>query len=47
MKGGVGVFAQPPQFQETDKVFGQPGLRSERAIHYDSASSRRSPGRWS
>ena len=35
LKGGVGVFAQPPQFQETDKVFGQLGLRSERAIHYD------------
>ena len=35
VKGGFGVFAQPPQFQETDKVFGQLGLRSERAIHYD------------
>jgi TonB family protein len=35
VKGGVGVFMQPPQFQETDKVFGQQGLRSERAIHYD------------
>ncbi|HMR77139.1 MAG TPA: hypothetical protein PKD61_18605, partial [Polyangiaceae bacterium] len=24
----------PPQFQETDEVFGTPGLRSNRAVHY-------------
>lgn len=34
LKGGVGVFRQPPQFQETDAVFGTPGLYSNRAIHY-------------
>lgn len=34
LKGGVGVFHQPPQFQETDEVFGTPGLESNRAIHY-------------
>ncbi len=34
IKGGVGVFAQPPQFQETNPVFGTPGLYSNRAIHY-------------
>jgi hypothetical protein len=34
LKGGVGVFAQPPLFQETNVVFGTPGLRSNRAIHY-------------
>jgi hypothetical protein len=34
VKGGVGVFHQPPQFQETDEVFGTPGLRSNRAVHY-------------
>jgi TonB family protein len=34
LKGGVGVFAQPPQFQETNVIFGTPGLRSNRAIHY-------------
>jgi hypothetical protein len=34
LKGGLGVFYQPPQFQETDPVFGTPGLRSNRAIHY-------------
>jgi len=34
LKGGVGVFYQPPQFQETNPVFGTPGLRSNRAIHY-------------
>ena len=33
-KAGVGVFYQPPQFQETDEVFGTPGLESNRAIHY-------------
>jgi TonB family protein len=35
LKGGVGVFSQPPQPQETDKVFGTPGLTDNRAIHYD------------
>ncbi len=34
VKGGVGVFDQPPQYQETTKVFGTPGLYSNRAIHY-------------
>ena len=34
LKGGVGAFYQPPQFQETDPVFGTPGLKSNRAIHY-------------
>lgn len=34
IKGGVGMFHQPPQFQETDDVFGTPGLESNRAIHY-------------
>jgi TonB family protein len=34
LKGGAGVYYQPPQFQETDKVFGTPGLYSNKAIHY-------------
>ena len=34
LKGGVGAFYQPPQFQETNPVFGTPGLTSNRAIHY-------------
>jgi TonB family protein len=34
LKGGVGVFYQPPQPQETDPVFGTPRLLSNRAIHY-------------
>jgi len=34
LKGGVGVYDQPPQFQETDTVFGTPHLHSNRAIHY-------------
>lgn len=35
LKGGVGVFFQPPQPQETDAVFGQTGLKDNRAIMYD------------
>ena len=35
VKGGVGVFSQPPQAQETNAVFGTPGLTDNRAIHYD------------
>jgi TonB family protein len=34
LKGGVGVFAQPPQPQETNPVFGKVGLVSNRALHY-------------
>ncbi|WP_394821877.1 TonB family protein [Pendulispora albinea] len=34
LKGGVGIFYQPPQPQETNVVFGQKGLRSNRAYHY-------------
>ncbi|MCC6646182.1 MAG: TonB family protein [Polyangiaceae bacterium] len=34
LKGGFGVFHQPPQPQETNKVFGTPGVGSNRAIHY-------------
>jgi TonB family protein len=34
LKGGAGVYYQPPQFQETDKVFGTPGLYSNKSIQY-------------
>jgi hypothetical protein len=34
IKGGIGVFYQPPQFQETNPVFGTPGIASNRSIHY-------------
>jgi TonB family protein len=34
VKGGAGVFNQPPEFQETDEVFGTPNLKSNRSIHY-------------
>lgn len=34
VKGGVGLFHQPPQFQETDTVFGTPNLYSNRSVHY-------------
>jgi TonB family protein len=35
LKGGVGLFSQPPQAQETNAVFGTPGLTDNRAVHYD------------
>jgi TonB family protein len=35
LKGGVGLFYQPPQPYETDPVFGQSGLKDNRAIQYD------------
>jgi TonB family protein len=35
LKAGVGLFSQPPQPQETNAVFGTPGLTSNRAYHYD------------
>jgi TonB family protein len=34
VKGGVGVFQQPPAFQETVPPFGNPKLGANRAIHY-------------
>ncbi|HEY6080378.1 MAG TPA: TonB-dependent receptor [Polyangiaceae bacterium] len=34
IKGGVGVYTQAPEFQETDEVFGTPNLESNRSIHY-------------
>jgi hypothetical protein len=34
IKGGIGRFAQPPQPQETNRVFGTPGLVSNVAYHY-------------
>jgi TonB family protein len=33
-KGGVGLFVEEPQPDETDKVFGNPDLELERALHY-------------
>jgi TonB family protein len=34
IKGGVGYYYQPPQFQESNAIYGTPGLSSNRAIHY-------------
>src|SRR4030095_13663069 len=34
VKGGAGIYHQPPQFQETDARFGTPGLISNRAFQY-------------
>jgi len=35
LKGAVGVYYEPPQPQDTNKVFGQLGVRSEKANEYD------------
>ncbi len=35
LKAGVGLFAQPPSAQQTNAVFGTPGLSSSRSYHYD------------
>jgi hypothetical protein len=40
IKGGAGLFAQPPQLQETNSVFGTPGLTSNRSYHYDVGAER-------
>ena len=34
IKGGVGLFYQEPTVDESNKDFGNPDLKSERAIHY-------------
>lgn len=34
LKAGFGKFSQPPAFQETDQVFGTPGLASNDSYHY-------------
>jgi outer membrane receptor for ferrienterochelin and colicin len=34
LKGGVGLFYQPPSIDQTDRVFGNPALKCEWAIHY-------------
>ncbi|HEU4538409.1 MAG TPA: TonB family protein, partial [Polyangiaceae bacterium] len=34
LKGGIGVFHQPPQPQESSRVFGNPRIKSGRAMHY-------------
>ena len=38
VKGGVGLFAQEPTFDETDSNFGNPNLKTERAIHYSAGT---------
>ncbi len=34
VKGGIGLFRQTPQPQDTNSVFGQSGITSNRAVHY-------------
>ncbi|MBN2528815.1 MAG: TonB-dependent receptor [Deltaproteobacteria bacterium] len=34
IKGGIGAYHQEPTFDETDKVFGNPDLGLEKAMHY-------------
>ncbi|MFL5304667.1 MAG: TonB-dependent receptor plug domain-containing protein, partial [Polyangia bacterium] len=33
LKGALGIYDQPPDVEETDPAFGNPGLKAERAIH--------------
>jgi TonB family protein len=33
LKGGIGYFFKPPEFQQTNVVFGTPNLQSNRALH--------------
>jgi outer membrane receptor protein involved in Fe transport len=33
LKGALGLYHQTPDVEETDRVFGNPGLKAERAIH--------------
>lgn len=35
LKGGVGLFYEPPTVFQTDPHYGQSGLQSSRAVHYD------------
>jgi len=35
LKGGLGIFYQPPQPNDSDPIFGQPGVKSNRATQYD------------
>ncbi|HEY4014597.1 MAG TPA: TonB family protein [Polyangiaceae bacterium] len=35
IKGGAGLFTEPPSPQQSNSVFGTPGLVSQRAYHYD------------
>jgi TonB family protein len=41
LKGGAGVYFQPPGLAEVNDVFGQPGLRSNRSIQYDAGIEQR------
>lgn len=34
LKAGLGRFAQPPAYDQTDDVFGTPGIESNKAMHY-------------
>jgi hypothetical protein len=40
LKGAMGVYDQPPSPQETNAVFGMPGLQSNRTIQYDLGAER-------
>jgi TonB family protein len=45
LKGGVGLFAQEPQFFELDPTFGNPDLEVEKAWHF-SAGAEWKPASW-
>ncbi|HSS37166.1 MAG TPA: TonB-dependent receptor, partial [Polyangia bacterium] len=33
LKGALGLYDQPPDVEQTDPAFGNPGLKAERAVH--------------
>ncbi|HJZ85457.1 MAG TPA: TonB-dependent receptor [Polyangia bacterium] len=41
LKGGVGLYSQPPQPQDTDPNFGNPAIGPEHAIHFGAGIERR------
>ncbi|MCH2110549.1 MAG: TonB-dependent receptor, partial [Polyangiaceae bacterium] len=34
LKAGIGKYSQPPQFQESDEIFGTPDVTSNQSMHY-------------
>jgi TonB family protein len=46
VKGGVGLFHQPPQPWETDPSFGNPSVRDEQGLHVSLGAEHKLPAGW-
>ena len=46
VKGGVGLFNQPPQPWQTDPSFGNPSIRDEQGLHVSLGAERKLPAGW-